>query len=490
MIATLSMYRLMSLSLLGLLVLSVGFAGFGLIGYEPLGILAIAAVAITFTALSTLMVASVFRQSAHLESSLITGLLITFILPPTLELRDILGAAAAGAIAGASKYLLVISGRHFLNPAAVGSAVAVGLGLSASFWWVANPPMAIPIVLIGALVAWRSGLGSIALVGLGVGGLALLSRLLVSGGELWSSLYLMVTSYPLVFLALFMLSEPLTMAPRRLSRVMVATVVGLGVALPFSVPLGAITVYSSPELALLAGNLVALVATLISRASRSSRLTLSHAQMLGDYGAVFTFATERPVRFRAGQWIELDVPHRRADRRGQRRVFSVVSAPHEARSDSPIVRIATRRATPGSSFKRALAEAPVTSDARIVGIGGDFILPKDHSTPLLLLAGGVGVTPFLSQLAEDTHHGITRDVVLVDVRKDPLETWGDETIRASGAKHVITSREGLEAALAEIPDIPHRWCAVSGSPRFVAAGERLLRNLGARSIAKDSFTGY
>jgi len=300
----------------------------------------------------------------------------------------------------------------------------------------------------------------------------------------------MVTSYPLVFLALFMLSEPLTMAPRRLSRVMVATVVGPGVALPFSVPLGAITVYSSPEIALLAGNLVALVATLISRASRSSRLTLSHAQMLGDYGAVFTFATERPVRFRAGQWIELDVPHRRADRRGQRRVFSVVSAPHEARSDSPIVRIATRRATPGSSFKRALAEAPVTSDARIVGIGGDFILPKNPSTPLLLLAGGVGVTPFLSQLAEDTHHGITRDVVLVDVRKDPLETWGDETIRASGAKHVITSRESLEAALAEIPDIAHRWCAVSGSPRFVAAGERLLRNLGARSIAKDSFTGY
>jgi glycine betaine catabolism B len=489
-IATLSMYRLMSLSLLGLLAISVGFAGVGLIGYEPLGILAIAAVAITFTALSTLMVASIFRQSAHLESSVITGLLITFILPPTLELRDILGAAAAGAIAGASKYLLVISGRHFLNPAAVGSAVAVGLGLSASFWWVANPPMAIPIVVIGALVAWRSGLGSVALVGLAVGGLALLSRLLVSGGELWSSLYLMLTSYPLVFLALFMLSEPLTMAPRRLSRMAVATVVGLGVALPFSVPVGALSIYSSPELALLAGNLVALAATLTSRVSRSARVQLTHTEKLGDYGAVFTFDTGGPVRFKAGQWIELDVPHRRADRRGSRRVFSVVSAPHEARSDSPIVRIATRRATPGSSFKRALGEAPVTSEARIVGIGGDFVLPKDPSTPLLLLAGGVGVTPFLSQLAEDTHHGITRDVVLVDVRRDPFETWGDETIRASGAKHVITSREGLEAALAEIPDIAHRWCAVSGSPRFVTAGERLLRQLGARSVAKDSFTGY
>lgn len=490
MIATLSMYRLMSLSLLGLLVLSLIFAGVGLIGYSPLGILSIAAVAIVATAVSTLMWASVFRQSAHLESSLITGLLITFILPPTLEPRDIVGAAAAGAIAGASKYLLVFSRRHVLNPAAVGSAVAVVLGLSASFWWIANPPMAIPIIVIGALVAWRSGLGTVALVGLGVGGLALLSRLLVSGGELWSTLYLMVTSYPLVFLALFMLSEPLTMAPRRLSRMAVATVVGLGVALPFSVTLGTVTVYSSPELALLAGNLVALVATLISRASRSARLQLTDTERLGDYGAVFTFAPQGPVRFKAGQWIELDVPHRSADRRGARRVFSVVSAPHEARSDSPVVRIATRHATPGSSFKHALLGAPVTSAARIVNIGGDFVLPKDHSTPLLLLAGGVGVTPFLSQLAEDTHHGTTRDVVLVDVRKDSREEWDDETIRASGATHIVTSREGLEAALADVADIAERWCAVSGSPGFVTAGERLLRRLGARSIAKDSFTGY
>lgn len=490
MITGMSMYRLMSSSLLGLLLLSVLFAGLGLIGYDPLGIMATAAVAIVATAASTLVFASVFRQSAHLESSLITGLLITFILPPTLELRDIVGAAAAGAIAGASKYLLVISGRHFLNPAAVGSAVAVTLGLSASFWWIANPPMTAAIILAGALVAWRSGLGSVALLGVGVGGLALLARLLVSGEELWTSVYLIATSYPLVFLALFMLSEPLTMAPRRLSRMAVATVVGLGVALPFSVPLGTVTVYASPELALLAGNLVALVATLISRASRSARVQLMDTERLGDYGAVFTFAPQGPVRFQAGQWIELDVPHRNADRRGARRVFSVVSAPHEARSDSPAIRIATRHATPGSSFKHALLGAPVTSAARIVNIGGDFVLPKDLSTPLLLLAGGVGVTPFLSQLAEDTHHGTTRDVVLVDVRKDPLEAWNDETIRASGVTHVITSRGGLEAALADVVDIAERWCAVSGSPGFVTAGERLLRQLGARSIAKDSFTGY
>lgn len=485
-----SMYRLMSTSLLALLLLSVVFAGIGLIGYDPMGIVTIALVACVATAASTLIFANIFRHTAHLESSLITGVLIAFILPPSLQPGDLLAAACAGAIAGASKYLFVIGKRHFLNPAAVGSAAAVALGLGASFWWIANPPMAVAIVIAGALVAWRSGLGSVALAGIGVGAVALMARLLLSGEELWSSLYLAATSYPLVFLGLFMLIEPLTMAGRMVSRLAVATVVGLGVALPFSVPLGTFTLYSSPEIALLAGNLVALAATLVTRGSRSGGASLATTTQLGDYGAIFTFSLPRPVRFLAGQWVELHFPHGRADQRGVRRVFSVVSAPHEATSPSPTLRIATRLSTPGSSFKRALSGAPATSGARIVHIGGDFLLPADTSTPLLLLAGGVGVTPFLSQLAEDTHRGTVRDVVLIDVRKDSAESWGDDIIGASGATHLITSRQGLEQTLAQIPDISDRWCAVSGSPGFVRSGTARLKALGARSVATDSFTGY
>ena len=490
MITGVSMYRLMSSSLLGLLLLSLVLAAVGLIGFSPAGILTIALVAFASTALATLMFASVFRQVAHLESSLITGLLVAFILPPTVEVRDIIGAAAAGAIAGASKYLVAIRGRHFLNPAAVGSAVAVGLGLSSSFWWIANPPMTVAIVVVGAMVAWRSGLGAIAWVGLGVGAIALMARLLVVGEELWSSLYLVTTSYPLVFLTLFMLSEPLTSPPRAVQRLSVAAVVGLGVALPFSVPIGNFTFSSSPEIALLAGNLVALFATLMTRAPRTSTLTLANTTELGNYGAVVSFTLGQPLRFQAGQWIELYFPHARADRRGVRRVFSVCSAPHEALGEHPTLRIATRLSQPGSSFKSALVGAPMGSEAHVSNIGGDFVTPRDSTKPLLLLAGGVGITPFLSQLAHDTYQGIARDVVLVDVRRDPGEHWGDDVIRASGVTHLITTREHLGETLARITDVSGRWCAVSGPPGFVRSACAVLRRNGARSIATDSFTGY
>lgn len=490
MITSISMYRLMSSSLVALLVLSVVCAWRGLIGYSPAGILGVAAVAVLATAVSTLVFAAIFRQVAHLESSLITGLLIAFIVPPTLAAEDLIGAGLAGMLAGASKYLITIRGRHFLNPAATGTALAVVLGQSFSFWWIANPPMTLALIAAGALIAWRSGLGAIALTGIGVGGSALFSRLVLSGQDPFQSLYLIVTSYPLLFVMLFMLTEPLTQPPRARSRHLVAGLVGLGVALPFSVPLGALTLSSSPELALLAGNTLALAVTLITRSSRAAPLSLIESRELGDYGAVFRFSLARPVRFRAGQWIELHFPHHRADGRGVRRVFSVVSAPHEARGENPTLSIATRLSHPGSSFKHALSGAPTRSAARVSQIGGDFVLPSDTATPLLLIAGGVGITPFLSQLAEDTHHGVTRDVVVIDVRRDSTEAWADDVLQASGATHVITGRDGLDASLDGVVNLTTRWCAVSGSPAFVGAVTSTLRRRGVTTVAKDSFLGY
>lgn len=485
------MYRVMSASLLALLLVSLAFAATGLIGYQPQGILATAVVAVGATLVTTLMFSQTFRAIAHLESSLITGLLITFIVPPTLQLADLGGAAAAGALAGLSKFLLVHRKRHFLNPAALGVTVTGLLGLTASFWWVATPPLTPVIILLGLLVAWRGGVLTIALTGLFVGVGVTLVRLIVSGEELLTSVYLVATSYPIVFLALFMLTEPLTLPGRFRARVLVAVVVGFGLGLPFALPLGSYTLYSSPELALIVGNIVALIATLATRATRSAEVTLIDSEQRGSDQVVFRFSLSRPLRFLAGQWIELHFPHRAGDPRGERRVFSVASPPHEAQGQTPTLEVWTRLSTPGSSFKHALSQAPVSSSARISDVGGDFALPKDPATPLLLIAGGVGITPFASQLAEIAHQGVTRDVVLIEVRSRPGDAWCDEVIREAGATHVVVNREGLpDALLDSVPDIANRWCAVSGSPGFVKYATRAAKKAGAEKVATDSFIGY
>ena len=486
-----SMYRLISTSLVSLLVVAVVLAAVGLIGYAPGAILFIALIAVASTATSTLVFASVFRHTAHLESSLITGLLIAFIVPPTLDVRDLVGAGVAGGLAGASKYLLVVRGRHFLNPAATGVTLAGFLGLTAGFWWVATPPLTPLILILGAIVAWRSGFARVAGVGLAVGAVAVLIRLLLSGEELASSVYLVATSYPLVFAMLFMLTEPLTMAPRARSQYLVATVAGLGIALPFSLQWGGVTLYSSPELALVVGNLIALVAVWGTRTTRSAGATVQSQRNLGHNTVAIEFALERPVRFRAGQWVELALPHRGADGRGQRRIFSVVSSPHASVAPSPTLKIATRVHQPGSSFKHALVEAPSGSQARITNVGGDFLLPTDSGAPLLLIAGGIGITPFVSQLADLSDRGEKRDIVLIDVRKDPADDFFPDVLAASGARVLVASSKDVGAILdAQVSDLSTRWCAVSGSPGFVRNMKRLLASKGVKKVATDSFLGY
>lgn len=485
------MYRLVSGSLLLLLVVSVVMAALGLIGYTPFGILATAVVAVLATLVATVMFAQTYKTIAHLESSLVSGLLIAFIVPPTLQLADLGGAAAAGALAGASKFLLVDRRRHFLNPAAAGVTITGLLGLTASFWWIATPPLAPLIVGLGLLIAWRAGVMSLALTGAAVGVGVTLLRLVVSGEDPLSSVYLVITSYPIIFLAFFMLTEPLTLPGRSRARFLVAIVVGLGVGLPFALPLGSYTLYLTPELALILGNVVALIATLATRAKRSAEVTLIDTEQKGDNKVVFRFALSRPLRFVAGQWIELHFPHRAGDQRGQRRVFSVATGPQNAVASSPTLEVWTRLSEPGSSFKHALSQAPTSSSARISQVGGDFVLPKDPAVPLLLIAGGVGITPFASQLADLTASGIKRDVVVVEVRSHPEDAWCDDLIQAAGATHIVTNRAGFKEALAEgVPDISSRWCGVSGSPGFVTNSKRVATALGAPRVATDSFVGY
>lgn len=486
-----SMYRLISSSLLLLLVVSVVFAAMGLIGFTPQGIVVTAVVAVGATLVSTMMFAQTFKTIAHLESSLITGLLITFIVPPTTSLADLGGAALAGALAGASKFLIVYQARHFLNPAALGLTITSLLGFTASFWWIATPPLAPLILVLGALIAWRSGLWAVALTGLSVGVVATLTRVVFSGQEPLESVYLVLTSYPIVFLALFMLTEPLTLPSRRRAKLLVGLVVGLGVALPFSLPLGSYTLYSSPELALVLGNLVAFGASLASYSSRSVGVAVLSTETSGADHAIFRFGLDGPMRFRAGQWVELHFPHRSGDRRGQRRVFSVASKPQDATGSVPTLEVWTRLSHPSSSLKHALALSPPSSSARISRVGGDFLLPSDPHTPLLLIAGGVGITPFASQLGELAHLKQERDIVLIEVRADPLDAWCDDLIAEAGARHIITTRVELGEVLAtRVEDAARRWCAVSGSPRFVKFATRALRHVGVKKVARDSFLGY
>lgn len=120
---------------------------------------------------------------------------------------------------------------------------------------------------------------------------------------------------------------------------------------------------------------------------------LEQTQRETDTICTFWFRPEKPVRYTAGQFIELTLKHENPDDRGEKRWFTLSSPPGR-----DLVSITTHFAGDdhSSSFKKALFGLKPGAELAISEPMGDFVLPKDTSTPLIFVAGGIGLTPFHS----------------------------------------------------------------------------------------------
>jgi len=488
-----SMYRVVTSVLAVIILAAAALSALGLVGFTPGGILVTAVVAVAGTVVGTAIGRLIVKNPLHLESSVVTGLLIASIVPPTLDAIDIIGATSAGLLAGISKYLIAPGGRHILNPAATGVSIAVLFGLTFSFWWVATPPLAPLIVLGGLLVAYRAGVMKTVGVFVAVAFVALGARLLLAGEPFGITIWLMVTSYPVLFLGLFMLTEPLTLPTKQWQHYVVATIVGLGVALPFSIPFGGgFTLYSSPELALVLGNLVAWGLVAGSRRRRATMFTIHNQASLSDDVTEFTLSLQKPLRLEPGQWVEIHLPHKKPDRRGSRRVFSISSDASAAAGPSPRLSLATRQSTPGSTFKEVLFSEGLPHSGRITQVGGEFT-PPTSNRPLVCVAGGIGITPFASWIrSQNPTPNKPLNLCLVVVVKRRGEMLYQELGDTPGVTLLTADTlDQVESILAD-RDTPLFACdvAVSGSPGFVTAAKKTLLGLGARRVATDRFVGY
>lgn len=485
-----TMYRLVSI-LLGILVaISLVLSVSGVLFFTPLELGAGLAVAVGVSVLSNRLVAPLFQVSPHTESAIITGLLLFFILRPSIEPLELAATATAALVATLSKYLVAVRGRHVFNPAAFGAVVVGVTGLGVSWWWVGSTAL-LPAVAVAALVVlYRTRRFALAGVFVVVSVAAVVVQLLGSGMPVGAALATPFTSYPVVFFAAFMLTEPLTLPPRRWQQLGEAALVGLLFAVPYS--LG--PVFATPELALVAGNLLAFLAG----QRRGIRLVLESRVRPTPTTVELRFRPTAGVRFTAGQYLELSLPHPHPDARGTRRMFSIVSAPTD-RS----VAIAYREHDPGSSFKAAVGRLEPGDTVHATGVWGDFTLPADVATPLVLVAAGIGITPFLSQLKDLHRAGTPRDVVLVYAvpgtreiaYRTELVLLGVRVFLAApeppdelppGWTYLGPGRLTGERLTEAIPDLAGRTALISGPPGLVDA----LRPVFGRRARTDVFSGY
>jgi ferredoxin-NADP reductase len=492
-----TMYALVIICLVVLAVIALISSIIGLLSFSPLALLANAATLLVFSYLANGFGGLLFRTRPQLSSTAITALLLLFIIQPQLTLVSLGGAALAAVVAVLAKYVLAWRGKHIFNPAAIGAFILGLTALTFNTWWIATAPMLPFVAVAGFLILWRTRRIPMAVVFIVVATANIVIRNVLFGASITEGIGVALISSPIVFFACFMLDEPLTLPPRRWQQLLEAVVVGVVFQLGFSIgPLS-----STPEFALVIGNLLAF----FFGQRRGIRMEFLGRRQLTPTSWQFDFRPRSALKFLPGQYLELTLPHAKTDARGWRRSFSIASAP----GVTDTVRLAMRVPSRSSSFKRAILDLEPGTIVSATSVSGDFLLPKDESKPLLLVAAGIGITPFISQLEHAVATGDTRDTVLLYSISSAEDLAFEPILREAGCRVVIVSptrpaelpsgwswTEAGEGALtaemirAAVPDATSRTTYLSGPPELVASLEKALHRDGVKRIVTDVFIGY
>jgi ferredoxin-NADP reductase len=221
--------------------------------------------------------------------------------------------------------------------------------------------------------------------------------------------------------------------------------------------------------------------------------------------STLAFHFEKPdgFAFTPGQSINLflDFPGASDDRQ---RAFSLVNAPDEDR-----LTIATRMRK--SAYKQPLKEAAPGAAVRIVGPTGSMSLHDDPDRAVVMIAGGIGITPFMSMLRSEAVADRPRPMVLLYSNSRPGNAAYLDELRAleqrlDGFRLVATMTEmedsdswngetrRIDADMVKenSSDLPRPHYYVAGAPEMAEDMRQMLDDMGIDDddIHSEDFTGY
>lgn len=218
----------------------------------------------------------------------------------------------------------------------------------------------------------------------------------------------------------------------------------------------------------------------------------------------FIFTKPQDLEFSAGQFMRWYLPHDNADERGDVRPFSIIASPTENN-----LAFTTKFTDPGSSFKKALLNLSPGYEMSIRGPFGHFTLPVDSSIPVVMLSGGVGITPFRSMIKYATDLPLNTSLTLLYANKTPKdiiyraefdslsqvnpnfkavytvdnpdENWAGETGRLTG-----------DMIRKFVPEATKPIFLICGPAGMVESYAKILTSLGVAPdrIRTENFSGY
>src|SRR5882672_10732760 len=234
--------------------------------------------------------------------------------------------------------------------------------------------------------------------------------------------------------------------------------------------------------------------------------TLTRGETVAEGTMAFHFAKPAGFKFTAGQSMNvslIDPPE--TDGKGNSRTFSIVSAPHENE-----LMVATRMRD--TAFKRVLKAMPPGGRVGLRGPAGMFTLDPADARPAVFLAGGIGITPFVSMSREGAYSRLARDLWLFYSNRRPEDAAFLEELAALPKRH---SRCHFVGTMVEMDKSSRPWSGetglldramlerhlkdlsafvyyTAGPPGLVEAMQKMLTAAGVaeEAIHTDEFFGY
>jgi len=234
--------------------------------------------------------------------------------------------------------------------------------------------------------------------------------------------------------------------------------------------------------------------------------TLKGRDQIAEGTMAFHINKPADFHYRAGQAIDLtliDPPE--TDAEGNTRAFSLASAPFE----DDLLIVTRMRDT---AFKRVLRSAPLGTNIKLEGPSGSFVLHRKAENPAVFLAGGIGITPFLSIIRQATQENAPHQLYLFYSNRRPEDAAFLDMLtqipRQNPNVHLIPTMTEMDKSRREwqgetsfinaemlrkyLPSLQGPIYYIAGPPAMVAAMRRMLTNSGVDEddIRTEEFSGY
>ena len=222
----------------------------------------------------------------------------------------------------------------------------------------------------------------------------------------------------------------------------------------------------------------------------------------------FWFETEKKVDWIPGQYFYFTIPSPKfPDAKGNTHHFTIFLSPTEGSTIG-----FTTRMRDTSNYKKSMDALSVGTEIEGEGPEGTFVLDEKEKGPHILLAGGIGITPFRSVIKYSVDKGLKDTLHLIYANSTPeeiafrkeLEAWDKENAHIKVDMTISKPEEskenwtGLvgridEALVKKVSSLytkPTFW--VCGPPAFIDAMEKTLGQMRITSdmVRSEKFTGY